>query len=567
MPPPDDLPAASRGAAPTPEVSERLPRRSDRPAQQSLLLPPVQPARPGPGPAVQGSSGRLWLCLFLPRLPLEASRLDRRVACAVSGEQHGMRRILMASDRARAAGVAAGQPVNAALSLEPSLVLEERNPERETRLLGKLAAWADRFTPFVVVEAADVLLLEIAGSLGLFGGFERMERQIMNGLSSRSVTAVPAAAPTPLASVWLARAGTHRSDERSIAAVMETARLADRLGPVPLGCTGWPQEVIGRLRGMGVTRISDCLRLPRQGFARRFGVRFLNELDRALGRLPDPREHYRMPERFSADYEFETEEDDSEHLLEGCRLLLSELERFLRVRQAQIQRIRVSFFHLQADATHLTLGCLRAGQGVAHWFDLLRMRFERVVLPAPAIAVRLSSGYVEPAVPTSAGLLTARGSQRGIRSIGHLIERLNARMGEDVVHGVAAVAEHRPQHAWRRTEAAASPPHCAAVPVGFPHAAAGQDTSGDLRRTRDLLLRRPLWMLDEPERLPVQDGRPLYCGSRLELDGPERLESGWWDDDGIARDYYVARSEDGICLWVFRDRQGERRWYLHGMFG
>ena len=95
----------------------------------------------------------------------------------------------------------------------------------------------------------------------------------------------------------------------------------------------------------------------------------------------------------------------------------------------------------------------------------------------------------------------------------------------------------------------------------------------DIQRTQSLLLRRPLWMLEVPEPLPVRDGRPCYRGSRLRLRGPERLESGWWDDAGIARDYFVARDDDGVCLWVYRDRRksrddGERAtWYLHGMFG
>jgi len=57
--------------------------------------------------------------------------------------------------------------------------------------------------------------------------------------------------------------------------------------------------------------------------------------------------------------------------------------------------------------------------------------------------------------------------------------------------------------------------------------------------------------------------------------GPERIESGWWDGRGVARDYYVARHvahqcrgahlSHGAKLWIFQERQS-KRWFLHGMF-
>ena len=49
------------------------------------------------------------------------------------------------------------------------------------------------------------------------------------------------------------------------------------------------------------------------------------------------------------------------------------------------------------------------------------------------------------------------------------------------------------------------------------------------------------------------------------LAGPERIESGWWDRTDVARDYYVARAEDGARLWVFRDL-ANGAWYLQGLW-
>jgi protein ImuB len=76
-----------------------------------------------------------------------------------------------------------------------------------------------------------------------------------------------------------------------------------------------------------------------------------------------------------------------------------------------------------------------------------------------------------------------------------------------------------------------------------------------------------LWLLPEPELLSTDNGHPLHRGKLRFVAGPERLETGWWDEHGIARDYYTAVSPSGAGLWIFRNRGREASWYLHGIFG
>ena len=82
-----------------------------------------------------------------------------------------------------------------------------------------------------------------------------------------------------------------------------------------------------------------------------------------------------------------------------------------------------------------------------------------------------------------------------------------------------------------------------------------------------LMLRRALRLLAEPLPLETVSGRPQYRGALTLVEGPERIETGWWDGDSIACDYFVAHNPQGARLWIFRDRRGERRWFLHGKFG
>ena len=247
----------------------------------------------------------------------------------------------------------------------------------------------------------------------------------------------------------------------------------------------------------------------------------------------------------------------------------SKLERFLRYpADARFSVCNSYFFHLQQDASSLTLGRVQAGQDVEHWFELLRIQFERINLPAPVIAIRLRGGQGQLATMGTGALSFSDAASSRDTSIACLVERLSARMGEASVHGVAAVAEHRPQNAWRRSPLLGDAPHCAAATTfDYWNERDMPQLLHTFQRTGSLLLRRPLWMLDTPEVLAVKQELPVYRGTLTLLDGPERLESGWWDDEGIARDYFVARTDDGVHVWVYRDRRASAAWYLHGIFG
>ncbi|HEY4637759.1 MAG TPA: DNA polymerase Y family protein, partial [Burkholderiales bacterium] len=65
---------------------------------------------------------------------------------------------------------------------------------------------------------------------------------------------------------------------------------------------------------------------------------------------------------------------------------------------------------------------------------------------------------------------------------------------------------------------------------------------------------RPLWLLEPPRRLGE--------GDFVLLAGPERIESGWWDGDDVARDYFIA-ARGASLAWIYRAREG---WFLHGLF-
>ena len=118
---------------------------------------------------------------------------------------------------------------------------------------------------------------------------------------------------------------------------------------------------------------------------------------------------------------------------------------------------------------------------------------------------------------------------------------MRARLGTEAVCGIAGRAEHRPEHAGVIADLGAKQ-----LQLDF----------GE----------RPFWLLDRPRPLAEIEAVPHHDGPLELLVGPERIESGWWDGDDVARDYFVARMQSEALVWIYRERRGEGGWYLHGLF-
>jgi protein ImuB len=81
---------------------------------------------------------------------------------------------------------------------------------------------------------------------------------------------------------------------------------------------------------------------------------------------------------------------------------------------------------------------------------------------------------------------------------------------------------------------------------------------GTSRSSEAGLDRRPFWLLRRP--MPISD-----ASVRI-LAGPERIESGWWDEHDKRRDYYVIETHLGQRAWAFVPVAESTGWTLHGWF-
>ncbi len=520
------------------------------------------PVRAGHAPEpLTAAPAQLWLCLYLPQLPLEA-RATRSEPCqpdsrqkvplVICAEQGRRTLVVTANALAAARGVRPGMPVSSALALAPDLVIESRSAQLEAASLTRLAIWAAQFTPTVSSSAGNALLLEIQGSLRLFGGLEALQTRVAEGLGALGHEARIACAPTARAALWLATAGVHRP-------VRTILELRQALAGIHVRHLAWPERTVQALLQMGVTTVGDCVRLPREGFARRLGPGCLRQLDQAYGRHPDPRQLHVLPVRFSAGLELPMETTVLSVLLDGFNQLFQRLRQSLEARQVSVRSVRCVLTHPDGQETDLYLGAGPAAApatgpttgpttGMGLLSGLLRLRLEAMTLPAPVTDLAVQADLDSRQVLAGTDLLGKDLQQDG--GLHALLERLRARLGGQAVQGLALRAEHRPESAWRA--------------VLDPLAEFG--SQGGASEACTVFRSRPLWLLPVPESLGLINGLPAWHGLLALERGPERIESGWWDGGDVRRDYYRASNPQGAMLWVYTDLR-TRAWYLQGIFG
>jgi len=485
-------------------------------------------------------------------LPVEALGPSGNTPRAVLELQGQTQYITAVCARAESFGVRAGMSMAAALALIPHLEMQQRDATREQQLLERLATLAQRFTPRVSLVPPDGLLLEVKGSLHLFGGAEALCRALAEQCHATGARPLLALAPVPLAALACARAGCN-------CIVTESAHLVGQLAAMPLTTLRWPEDVLDRLRQIGVYTIGEAARLPRAGFARRFGKAQLAMLDRVTGKLADLRLRFQPRERFERRHPLLYDLEHHEALLATLEPLLQELAAFLKARQCGVTRLECRLQHRHAPVTRCVLRLAAPAADASHFAKLLGERLAALSLPEPVRALELRSGGLVSRAPFADSLWQPGEHGGGVSAESpELIEHLRARLGHEAVYGLQMLASHRPETAWAATGLAASKPDASrATPT--PAAAAPSSPWPAFRR--------PVWLLPTPRRLREREGLPHRRGPLRLLGGAERIETGWWDRADIARDYYMAVDIHGVRLWIFRERAAPHRWFLQGVFG
>lgn len=460
-----------------------------------------------------------WLGLYYPLLGLDLlgkSSAQVAAACLVSGSSKHQQ-VYRCNSQARCCGVKPGMALSAALAQCPSLQAHSHKPDAELQQLKKLAEICLDFSSRVSIEASsESLLLEVGASQRLWRpAFLRSRLQRIFREQGHVVYA--ALHKTPTGALLLARG-------------RKKPRTSDNLDTLPLDVFPVDADIIRKLARVGVHTVKDYLALPGKDRILRFGPSLEQMAQKALGRIPDPRQAFQPPVRFQRNLELEYETDNAAHLLFYARRLLDELGTTLEQNCSTVQKLHWSFHHYRRPATVHQQQTLQPSRNMTRISLLLREQLERLPLPAAVEKISLRVNHFWPDMVDSLSLLRDMGQD--LDAVEPLLEKLQARLGQQAIKQICALPDHRPEKAWLFVK-----PGQRLSPLGW-------------------LPPRPGWLLPEPRKL-------VNVRQFQHWRGPERITSGWWEED-IRRDYYRARHRNGVTYWLYRHKD---QWFVHGVFG
>ncbi len=436
-------------------------------------------------------------------------------------------RVLQCNQRAAAAGIVAGQRLGTASALCETLQLCHYDPQLEQQTLSQLAAWAYGFSAQVMLVKPDLLVLEASSMLKLFGGQQSWLAELAAALRLRQLPWRWALGHTPLAATLLAQTATEATAQPNGAA--SSAAVLAQLLPLTLAQCQRPEA--SRMASMGIHTLGQLWDLPRAELGQRFGLELLLWLQRLSGQRPDPRPWFSPPAHYRRRLVLLHEIDNLTVLRFPLKRLFGELADELRRRQLALPRLQLRLLHRQRSATEITLTAAANEHRSDAWQQLCELQLQRLTLFAPIIEIELIGQQLQPQQLHSERLLAGGGPDDAAL---RLLAQLQARLGHDKVRSIQCHSSHRPEQANRIV--------------------AGGD-GGDRRLADELAPPRPLWLLPQPQAIDV--------GLFTLLRGPERLESGWWQAEAMARDYFVGQRRDGALAWLYHDQHG---WFVHGWF-
>jgi protein ImuB len=518
------------------------PARAITPAPPAIV--PTCVSSPAPAPARRRSQA--WLALHFADLSLAAAyhacSIERRAAldeaCWAVVDEDRLKHVVACNARAWNEGVRPGHRMNAAIALCGSLALIARDPDAERRLLEGIATSCLKYTSAVSPQAPNEVLLEVRGSLRLFGGAHALIERIEADLVGLNAGLQLALAPTARSAQWLARASTTPR-------VCLPRELPDALATLPIASLKWPLPIELQLTRFGVTRVGDLMRLSRKDLARRIGAAPVRELAQAMGRATALHRHWSTPpdyhDRVLLDFEIET----TALLEKMLERPLARLKKTLVGAARMIDELTITLKHREG-ATTLAIRLQQASADTEHLASLLHEQLDRLVLRAPVREVLIDAPRLLIARARNHSLAmdpaTRAEALDAAEAKARLLEQLQSRFGVEAVRALSVRADHVPERAQ-----GLGPPSQALSSVSPP----------------SRLPRRPLWLLREPKSVT----REYRQGAYQIQSSPETLETEGWDGASVRRAYYRACTRDGRECWIYRDLSSSREWYLHGLFG
>ncbi|MBU2880653.1 DNA polymerase Y family protein [Psychrosphaera sp. B3R10] len=485
----------------------------------------------------------LWLYLDFHSLQLDALDSSREtlrteltpapeVVIIVDAKKN---EVVQLNAMAKSQGITQGMGLATALSLHQHIQVMEYKPDIEFRTLQQLAQLLYEFTADIALAFPHGMYLRIDNMLCLYKGLLSYWQQIEYVLKPIGYQYDYATGTTPAMAKVLAQAKLNTLLD-------DPKKLKQALYGLAIEQLELEPKALNALHRVGVKQTKQLLALSLKEMAKRFDIHLLNYIGKLMGEFKHGLIFYRPPAEFNVDIELLFEIENSQILQHPIKRLLIQLEQFLSIRGLVTQQLTLHLRYRYLEFIELSINRAQGEYKMEKWLSLVRLKLESVKLAEPVVAIRLLARQLRPLTADSGDLFSQKSPQV---SVDELVAVIQAKLGDNKVKGVCLIDQHHPQLATQYSEGLA----IENTIENTKGRAADQKTFEGRYKLRPSLMTAVA--------VPLKEHVSI-------LHGPERIQTNWWHEHSIQRDYYIARSDKGRLCWVYRTPQ--KNWYLQGYF-
>lgn len=500
------------------------------------------------------SGSQRWLAIRFPDLSLTALKLHHPTEKPVIVIEK--KRIIFANALAEEAGAQVNMDITTAQLLSGCEVVE-RDETKEQYVLTVLSEQLYHFSPYIecyhsekLVQSA--LLLEVSSCLTLFGGLKALSDIVFGCLAKKPYGFEYGLAHSAKAAWYLS------FDYHDVTGNETRSMFVDRLNRLPVTLLFDYPEAMETLCKTGFKTWGDLARQIEgksiSSFRKRLGEAFTDVLCEIYGidqhiqqasLFAKPRNIYKPEEWFEEEIQFEYPVTVVEQLKPALESLLHELSSYLRRRQQQCQYIEWCISDIYKNKEFVKVNSDSPQNQWQLLYDLSLIQFDNRELPFEVDTIKLACCHAMPLQARSQVLDFDRNRRRKtVHDFATTIAKLKARLGDSAVYKLG-YRDSRVPEITNAIVALADRCH---------------------QELPDIHLKalRPTWLLTRPELIELKRNQLHWHGYLSVLVGPERVIGEWWEKP-VARDYFLAKRQDSLPIWIYFDLY-EKRWYVHGVF-
>ena len=559
------------------------------------------------------------LCVWLPNWPvqrLHIARPELKQQALVLHTESGRRgpEVVATSRAGRDLGIDPGVPVAEAramagiTSIGGGVQFQIHDPWADKAALKSLSHWCQQFSPVFGIDDTDQpdsILLDLSGCVHLFGSEQQLGEQVVRSFAKRGYIVQVAIADTISAAWAVARYGDSVVNRRIDVLDQQLAERSQPVGfrnsqpapgsgsspgslrifdeddttadfvfvvsancsmmsmdPLPLAALRIDSRSIATLHQLGIHTVRQLRSLPRQDLPSRFGDDIIKRIEQALGRRTEMFEPEQPPEPIEAEWKDDYPIGDRRTIEFVLTQLVDHIAETLQQRHAGARELLCRLDQELGNPVRFSVGLLRPENRNEHLQELVSMKLDAIALPPEVNRIRIRAVTTALQVAKQKSLFSLDEEADESIEFSLLINRLSNRLGTDKVLRAELVADIQPEKAANFvpliqrdgtfTQTVVAKDHSEVVPASH----------------------RPTRLLPKPVQLNTTDAisevpeSVQWKGQQLNLashEGPERIDTGWWREEQICRDYFRWQSTTGQRLWLFQCRR-RNEWFVHGLF-